>query len=252
MQRVRKNTFNHAWSASHCSSITSRTIAAARSGLRVGFTGCRQCALLRAIQWNTSGHYFSDLFAGREIARAGQSQGFRKHGTPFLTHSVSTCSPFPFEIRYQAGKGFSCLSRTAKWSDFNASFASCIVLVLFSAKYKIPTALVQPRESLVWQATTYQALLQSQRHTDVHLDLCQFGHKMRRPTHVLQANVDPCDAEKLCRSSHGFDFALFRKKLTAKHETRSRAKCQWSFVTPWCAHDSRAACQVLLQSSLPF
>ena len=85
-------------------------------------------------------------------------------------------------------------------------------LFCFSAKYKIPTALVQPRESLLWQATTYQALLQSQRHTDVHLDLCQFGHKMRRPTRVLQANVDPCDAEKLCRSCHGFDFVCSRSQ----------------------------------------
>ena len=39
---------------------------------------------------------------------------------------------------------------------------------------------------------------------DVHLDL--FGHKMRRTTRVLSANVDPCDAEKLRRSCHGFDF----------------------------------------------
>ena len=48
-------------------------------------------------------------------------------------------------------------------------------LFSFSAKYKIPTALVQPRASLSWRATTCQALLQSQCHIDVDLDLCQFS-----------------------------------------------------------------------------
>ena len=105
------------------------TIAAARSGLRVGFTCCSRCALLRAIQWNPSGHYFSNLCcrrrncSGRPDSRV-QSPSMGHH---FLTHNVSKCSPFPFEIRYQAWKGFSCLSHTVKWSDFNASFASCIV-----------------------------------------------------------------------------------------------------------------------------
>ena len=77
-------------------------------------------------------------------------------------------------------------------------------------KYRIPTALVPPSASLLWQATTCQTLLQSQRYTDVKLDLCQFGHKMRRPTRVLLADVDPCDAEKLRRTCHGVDllFAL--------------------------------------------
>ena len=70
-----------------------------------------------------------------------------------------------------------------------------------------------------------QALLQSQRYTDVLLDLCQFGHKMRRSTRVLLANVDPCDAEKLRRICHGFEFVCSRseKKLTGKQEMRPRA-----------------------------
>ena len=72
--------------------------------------------------------------SGRPDSRV-QSPSMGHH---FLTHNVSKCSPFPFEIRYQAWKGFSCLSHTVKWSDFNASFASCIVLVLFQCTIQNP------------------------------------------------------------------------------------------------------------------
>ena len=49
--------------------------------------------------------------------------------------------------------------------------------------------------------------LQSRRFSEVHLGLCQLGHKiMRRPTRILLANVDPFDTEKLHRSCHGANF----------------------------------------------
>ena len=58
----------------------------------------------------------------------------------------------------------------------------------------IPTALVQPSASPLWQASACQDVWQSLRHTEVHLDPCQFGHKMRRPSRILLVNVDPCFA----------------------------------------------------------
>ena len=90
--------------------------------------------------------------------------------------------------------------------------AQRVALCLFSfcAKDNSPTALVQPSASLLWQPTTCQTLLQSQRCTDVELDLCEFGHNMRRPTRVLLANVGPCDAESLRRTCHGVDFVCSR------------------------------------------
>ena len=55
--------------------------------------------------------------------------------------------------------------------------AQRVALSLFAlcAKQGVPTALVQPIASLL------------------HLDLCQLGHKMRRPTRILLANVDLYD-----------------------------------------------------------
>ena len=73
---------------------------------------------------------------------------------------------------------------------------------------------------LVASDHTSSSLVQSQRCTDVHLDLCQFGHNIRRPTRVLLANVDPCDAEKLRRSCHGFEFACSRSEKSSR-QTRN-------------------------------
>ena len=110
---------------------------------------------------------------------------------------------------------------------------AALSLFSFSAKHKIPTALVQPSASLSWRATTCQALLQSQRYTDVHLDLCQFGHKMRRPIRVLLANVEKNFAAVATVS---ILFALVLEQVTAKQKMSSRANYQLSFVTLWCAH----------------
>ena len=61
---------------------------------------------------------------------------------------------------------------------------------------------------------------------------------MRRPTRVLLADVDPCDAEKLRRTCHGVDFlfALVLGQLTAEQVMQSRATSRLSFVTTWCKH----------------
>ena len=90
-----------------------------------------------------------------------------------------------------------------------------LCLFPFSAKYKFPTALLLHSASLLWQSPTCQSLLRSQRDTDVPLDMCQFGHKVRRLTRVLLANVELCDAEKLRRTCRGVDFVCSRSGTDA-------------------------------------
>ena len=97
-----------------------------------------------------------------------------------------------------------CLTLPAKCSDFDASLTCCVVLVrFFFAERGSPTALVQPSASPMWQAPACQDCLHSRRYTEVHVDLCQFGDKLRRPTRILLANADPCNVEKLHRMCHG-------------------------------------------------
>ena len=61
-----------------------------RTGLRVGFRGCRQRGKLRRLRWNPSGCSFGGpLCRWREIARAAQLNGSEpKLGTPFAMHNV--------------------------------------------------------------------------------------------------------------------------------------------------------------------
>ena len=204
---------------------------------------------LRAFRCDTSGRYFADLFAGgREVARAAQAQGFRAQAwdTIFDAQRLKLCqSAVQSHLKYDIKLGrvlAVCLTPPSGATLMRAQrVAPC--LFSFSAKYKIPTALVQLGASLLWKATTCQALLQSQRYTDVQLDLCQLGHTMRRPTRVLVADVDPCDAEKLRRTgtSHRETRDAIPSQLPAEFcLAASLEKPWWTTEEPFKRHRWRS------------
>ena len=114
---------------------------------------------------------------------------------------------------------------------------------LFMQNTKFRPSLVQPSASLNWQPTSCQ----TQRCTDVELDLCQFEHKMRRSTRVLLANIDLCDAEKLRRTCHGVDFVCSRSRTT--HRRISAIPSQFPAEFCHLNIDGRATFHVFLQPS---
>ena len=101
------------------------------------------------------------------------------------------------------------MSHTAKWTGFDASPAFCVVIVCLCVQSKEFRQLLSCA-SLLWRAPTCQSFLQFRRYSEVDLGLCQLGHKMRRPTRILLANVDPCDTDKIRRTCHGVNFTCSR------------------------------------------
>ena len=185
--------------------------------------GCRQRKRLRALLWNSSGRYFSDLFAGgREVARAAQAQGFTVQAWDaiFDATRLNLCrsavrARLKHDIKLANFRLF-VLQPPSRAASFRAQRVA-LCLFSFSAKYKIPTASCATLCVLlvaIAYMSKYESLLRSQGYTEVHLDWCQFGHQMRRPTLVLLANVDRCDIEKLRHTFHGVYFACSHSGTT--------------------------------------
>ena len=180
---------------------------------------------LRHLRWNPSGRHLADLLAGgREIAQAAQAHGFRAQAWDTIVDKarLNLCqSAVRARCKHDVELGFflklfASHSQVERLScEHSVLHCPCFPLV---QNDKMPAPLVQPSASLLWQVPTCQDFLQSQRYSEVHLELCQFGHKMRRLNRVLLANVDPCDAEKLRRTCRGVNFVCSRSS-TAHRKT---------------------------------
>ena len=192
---------NHAGVATSCASNAPRIDVAAQSGLRVGFRDL-------SLAWETSTspvepHLVVTLRTCLQVEEKmleppKLSFSEPKLWTPFLTHIVYILCRSAVRSRLKRDIKLDkvlavCLAPLIGATLMRAQRVA-LSLFAFCAKQGFPTTLVQPCASLLWQAPIFQTLLQSHRYSDVHLDVCRFGLKMRRPTRVLLANVDPCDA----------------------------------------------------------
>ena len=113
--------------------------------------------------------------------------------------------------------------------------------LLFCAKQGVPTALVQPCASLLWQAPTCPFFFCSLDVTPKCILTCASLDEMPRPTRILLANVDPCDTEKLRRTCHGVNFTCSRsgsahRKTSEPAASRLLAEIGHSLVQAWQSH----------------
>ena len=160
---------------------------------------------------------------GREVARAAQAQGFRAQALDNIIDAqrlnlcrIAVRSQLKRDIKL--GKVLAVCLAPPSGATLMRAQRVALSLFAFCANEGVPTAHVQSCAFLLWQAPTCHLLLQSRRHSDVQLDLCQLGHKNRRPTRILLANVDPCDTQKLRRACHGVNFTCSRSGST-HHKT---------------------------------